>query len=158
MKGYLQTILTVLLVGSLATVLMPEGEGRRFVRFALSVLVLAAVMSPFRTGETVRFLTSYTAGAFEKQEAAGEAYLLAQEENAVEAALAAALADAYDLSSSLIFIDADCVAEKTLNGRTVRVSFVRLHLYGRACFGDVPSMVTRIQNELDAECEVIYHR
>ena len=58
MKNYLEGILTVLLVGTLASILMPDGEGRRFVRFALSILVLAAVMSPFRTGEVVRFLSS----------------------------------------------------------------------------------------------------
>ena len=52
MKSYLESVLTVLLVGSLSSVLMPEGEGRRFVRFALSILVLAAVITGrFRTGK-----------------------------------------------------------------------------------------------------------
>ena len=158
MKSYLESILTVLLVGSLSSVLMPEGEGRRFVRFALSILVLAAVMSPFRTGEVVRFLSSYTPNAFEEQVKEGEAYLLEREEKAIEEGLSSSLAERYGLSHSLIALDADCVAEKVGEGRTVRVSFVRLHLYGRACMADVPSMVKTIQSELSAECEVIYHR
>ena len=158
MKGYLESILTVLLVGSLSSALMPEGEGRRFVRFALAILVLVSVVSPFRTGEVVRFLTSYTPEAFEEQAVVGEAYLLAREEKAIEEGLAAALAEKHGLSSSSIVLDADCMVEEEEAGRTVRVSFVRLHLYGRACFSDVPSMVERIKNELGSECEVIYHR
>lgn len=158
MKSYLESILTVLLVGSLSTVLMPEGEGRRFVRFALSILVLAAVMSPFRTGEVVHFLSFYTPHAFEEQTAVGEAYLLEREEKAIEEGLASAFAEKYGFSSSLIALDADCVAEETEDGRTVRVLFVRLHLYGRACLSDVPAMVERIKSELLSECEVIYHR
>ena len=158
MKSYLESILTVLLVSSLASVFMPEGEGRRFVRFALSILVLVAVMSPFRTGEAVRFLSAYTPGAFEEQAVIGEAYIAENEEKAIEEGLASALADQSGLSSSLFSLDVDCTVEKSEEGRTVRVTFVRLHLYGRACLSDVPSMVARIKSELNTDCEVIYHR
>ena len=158
MKSYLESILTVLLIGSLAPMLMPDGEGRKFVRFALSILVLAAVMSPFRTGEVVRFLSSYTPGVLEEEAEAGKTYLLAYEEKAIEEGLATALADQYGISSSQIALEADCAVEEGEEGRTVRVTSVCLHLYGRACLADVPSMVKRIESELGTECEVIYHR
>ena len=125
MKNYLEGILTVLLVGTLASILMPDGEGRRFVRFALSILVLAAVMSPFRTGEVVRFLSSYTPGAFEEQAQDGEAYLLEHEEKAIEEGLSSALAEKHGLPFVLL-ADPECVdinaygvwKEKTLYGKT----------------------------------------
>lgn len=158
MKAYLETILTVLLVSTLASRLMPDGEGKRFVRFALSILVLAAVMSPFRTGELVNFIADHTTGAFENEIAAGEGYLAEYEKKAIEAGIVATLAEKYGVPASLIELDTQCEAEETGDGRVVRVSSVSLHLYGRACMADVPSMVERIKRELGADCEVIYHR
>lgn len=158
MKDYLESLLTVLLVGSLASILMPDGEGRRFVRFALSILVLAAVMSPFRSGEVVRFLSSYTAGVFEHEVEVGAVYLEEYEKKAIESGLVSCLAEKYDVSEKLISVETECAVSDGEDGRTVRISFVRLHLYGRACMADVPSMVERIRTELGADCEVIYHR
>ena len=157
MKDYLVSILTVLLVSSLASVLMPEGEGRKSVRFALALLVLVTVLSPFRAGALDNFLSSYTALSFEKEKAEGAAYLLSYEEEALESGVSAAVAQKYGVSTSHFDISVTCEEQDTSSGRTVVVRSLALHLYGRACLSDVPSMVSYLEKELNVECEVIYH-
>ena len=158
MKAYLESILTVLLVSALAPLLMPEGEGKKFVRFALSLLVLFTVISPFRTGELVNFLASYQGGAFDYETSVGEGFLLEYEKRAIEEGIAAALAEKYGVDASLISLDTECEEGEGEGGRTVRVKSLSLHLYGRACTLDVPAIVRQLEGELSADCEVIYHR
>ena len=128
MKIYLESLLSVLLVSTLASLLMPEGEGKRFVRFALSLLVLFTVLSPFRTGEIVNFLKNYTTGAFDTEISIGEGFLMDYEKKGIEEGIASSLAEKYGVDASLISISAECEEEETSEGRSVRVTALSLHL------------------------------
>lgn len=158
MKSYLQSILTVLLVSGLASALMPDGESKKGVRFALSLLVLLTIISPLREDGFSSFLPSYSAGAFPDGETDGHVWLTKKEAAAIEEGIEYYLCQTYRLPKDTIRAEIICTVHEHDGAREVRVSHATLHLYGQACLGNVPRMVEDIKKELDAECEVVYHR
>ena len=157
MKEYLGSILTVLLVSCLASVLMPDGESKKGVRVALSLVVLLSVIAPLRDGSIAELFPSDTGAILPDTELSGEAWIEAQEKAAIEEGIAVYLCDRYRLPSGSVRAEVTCRIDRG-EGREVSVSAMVLHLYGRAGLSNVPAMVEDVRAEIGVECEVVYHR
>ncbi len=161
MKEYFKSILIVLTASGLASTLMPEGQAKKGVRFGLSVLVLAAVMLPIRQSgdEILHFFSESMEGVFDKgDEEAGEAWQQEVMAAALEKGLVTALTERYDLPGDSIRAEVLYTEETDGEVRELRITGLTLHLYGRACYGDVPGIIKTAREELGVDCEVVYHR
>ena len=112
MKEYLTSILTVILVSGLAMLLMPDGEQKKGVRTALSLIVLLTIISPIRQGIPENFLEGYETGAFFEEEKAGKTWLAEQEASAIEEGVVSYLASEYRVSKDLLRAEVVCEVEE----------------------------------------------
>ncbi len=161
MKEYLSSLLTVLLISGLASALMPEGQSKKGVRFGLSVLVLVAVMLPIRhSGDDIlHFFSDNMEGTFDEGAVEdGEAWRQEILASAMEQGLAMALTERYGLPGDSVRAEIIYKEEELKDAHELQVTALTLHLYGRACYGDVPGMIKTAREEIGVDCEVVYHR
>lgn len=155
MATYFKSVLTVLFAGGIATLVTPEGEMKRGVRFAISLAVLVVLLSPLAEGWPDGFFDVEADGAGEKAAEAGTAFLAEAEEEALAEGLAVCLASKFGLSSDSLAVT--LTAERAADGQTVRIRTLTLHLYGRGMTADAVGMRALLLRETGVECEVLYH-
>ncbi len=161
MKEYAQALLSVLAFSALASMLAPKGKGEKGVRFALSVLLLFALLSPlfgsdlfekWQSGELRDELVSFSEAGAE----AGSAYYGQAHENAIERILKETLCRDFGVDREKLSLDLTLSYDEA--GGAISVKSIKLHLFGSACLADAHGMLSLLARETRADCEVIYHR
>lgn len=161
MKDYAVTLLSVLAFSALMLTLAPKGKGEKGVRFALSVLLLFTLLSPFFGGE---LLSELQTGALREEivsvseagVSAGNAYYEKAHESAVSEILKETLCRDFSVEREKLTLDLTCRYDEAQ--KNLLVTEIKLHLYGTACLADAHGMLVLLKRETGAECEVIYHR
>ncbi len=161
MRAYVTSLFVVLAVSAVASHMMPEGQSKRGVRFALSLFVLLTVLSPLGGGALDELFSAFSDTAVSGEaEKDGEAFFMQSEEAAVEVALAKTLADRFSLSSDEVTADA-VLSFRTEGADGAREVFVRaltVHLFGRGCLADASGMAAYIRSNLQIDAEIVYHK
>lgn len=161
MQEYAATLLSVLAFSALASMLSPKGKGEKGVRFALSLLLMFAILSPLFGGE---LFERWQSGAYldemvsqsEEGAEAGNAYYADAQKKAVAEILAEGLSRDFGVKREELSLDLTLSYDETRAQYTVKE--IKLHLYGKACLADAHGMQSTIRQETGADCEVIYHR
>ena len=160
MKDYALSLLTVLIFSALATLVAPTGKGERAVRFALSLAVLLALVSPLLGEGGLQELTAGGAplvtDAAEEARAAGALYYLDAERARMKETLESALCTRFHLARDALSLDIEIYYQEDEN--LFGVTQIRVHLYGAGCLADAAGILSLLEKETGAECEVIYHR
>ena len=153
MRDYL---VTILLVSAATAVLgiLPSGEKlKKTVSFALSLVLLSAVVLPLPTllSDLPRDYTGYLE-ELEGQIGAGDDYLEGKTLSAVGDGIAAHLADRYGIKRGAIAV----AVEGDIVDNTVILRRVTISLSRAAQAADVRSIIYYVEENTNAECEVIY--
>lgn len=161
MRAYITSLFVVLTVSAIASHMMPEGQSKRGVRFALSLFVLLTVLSPLGGGALDELFSAFEDMTVSGEASSdGQAFFLQSEEAAMEAALAAALAERFSLSADEVTTDAvlSVNAEGKDGAREVSLRALTVHLFGRGCLADASGMAAYIRSNLKIDAEVVYHK
>ena len=153
MREYLITVLCVSAVTAVLGILPSDEKMKRSVSFALSLVLLAAVVLPLPAllTDLPRDFSAYLE-ELEGEIASGSDYLEGETLAAVGDGIAAHLADRYGLARGAI----SAVVEGDIVDNTVILTRVTLWLTGRAAAADVPRIVRAIEADTGAECCVEY--
>lgn len=153
MRDYLITLLLVSAVAAVLSLLRGEGATARGVSFALSLLVLSAVVLPLP--DLLSRGADWYGDLSERWEEAipsDEAYWQGVTVEAVGVGIGRHLCERYGLAEAEVSVQ---VLGDVVEG-TVILRHVSLTLSGRAVTADVPAIIRYIEENTGAECEVIY--
>lgn len=153
MREYLVTVLCVSAVTAVLGILPSDEKMKKSLHFALSLLLLAAVVLPLPSllSDLPRDYSAYL-DALESESIGGSAYLERETLAAVGEGIADHLADRYAIPRGAI----TAVAEGDIVEGTVILRRVILSLSPAAQTADVRGMIFYVEENTKADCEVIY--
>lgn len=153
MREYLTALLLVSAVTAVLSFLSGEGATKKGVQFALSLVVLAAVVLPL-PGLVGRIPDEYgdVLDRLRGEYTEGEDYWQAATLAAVEEGIALHLCERYGLLEGELSVSA---LGDIVDG-TVILHRVTLSVRGGAWAADLPGMIRYVEENTGAECEVIY--
>lgn len=153
MREYLITVLCVSAVTAVLGILPSDEKMKKSVSFALSLVLLAAVVLPLPAllTDLPRDFSAYLE-ELEGEIASGSDYLEGETLAAVGDGIAAHLADRYGLARGAI----SAVVEGDIVDNTVILTRVEIALSPSAQAADVRGMVYYVEENTGADCEVIY--
>lgn len=156
MKEYLSSLVLVAAVSTLATLLMPEEEGRtrRAIEFGLALVVLLAILGP--VVDLVRGGLSPDGWLPPPEETPVPSYTPEMLALAEEAVAAGAVADI----AARCRIPAQCLAARatlTLDAGELRLASLTLTVTGEGRLADLLAVEKYVEDTYAAECEVISH-
>lgn len=153
MREYLVTVLLVSAVTAVLGILPSDEKMKKAVNFALSLVLLSAVVLPLPTllSGLPRDYSAYLE-ELEGEIASGSDYLEKETLAAVGDGIAAHLADRYGIPRGAI----TAVAEGDIVDNTVILRRVTLSLSRAAQTADIRSIIYYVEENTGADCEVIY--
>ena len=153
MRDYLVTVLLVSAATAVLGILPSDEKMKRAVGFALSIVLLSAVVLPLPTllSDLPRDYSGYLE-ALDREIAMGSDYLKGETLSAVGEGIADHIADRYGIPRGAITAE----VEGDIVDSTVILRRVRLSLAPAAQSADVRSIKYYVEENTNAECEVIY--
>ncbi len=158
MEGYLMTLMAVALLSGIVGMISPEGDTKKYVRFAGLLCLLCAMIGPA--------LTALTDSDFSMDDLTGETQtddsvdydeiynnaLIAGGEKQAAQTIKSSIIQEFDLPSDAL----EVTVQRMSKNDTDSPIEVRVTLGGKAIFADPKEIVRQVESILDCRCTILY--